>query len=195
MPPGDVMTLAEPQIRRWTTNEYHRLAEGGWFQDQRVQLIEGEILQMAPPGHSHVKAIQRVHDALKAAFGPRHWIRIQSPLRSLGDSEPEPDLAVAEHGMDAYQDHPTTALLVVEVADSSLRLDRRKAGLYAASGIAEYWIVNLIDRRVQVFRQPGPDAAREFGHRYAVEFEAGGTETIAPVAKPAFAIAVEDVFR
>src|SRR5688572_3694093 len=113
---GVVMTtkLAEPQARRWTKTEYYRLADEGWFQGQRVELLDGEIIQMAEQGDAHVKAVSRVGDLLRKAFGERHWVRNQAPLDVSDRSQPEPDVAVAEKSIDEYTDHPATSLLAVE---------------------------------------------------------------------------------
>jgi len=189
------MTLAEPIARRWTRAEYYRLADEGWFTGQRVQLLSGEIVQMPPQGHQHAMGILRVSRFLQTAFGDGHWIRNQLPLNVLEDSEPEPDLAVTQQPAESYNDHPVTSLIVVEISDSSLRLDRRKAGLYAAAGIPEYWIVNLAARRLEVYRQPVADANGEFGHRYSEVGVLGEDETIAPLARPNARILVKKFFE
>src|SRR5579862_2105012 len=148
------MTLASPQLRRWTRDEYLRMADRGVFEGQHVQLIDGEIIQMAPQGSMHAFVMRKVSKALTEIFEPRHWIRNQLQL-DFGRSQPEPDIAVAEKSEDSYRDHhPKTALLVVEINDSSLRLDRKKANLHASAGIAEYWLVNLEDQSVTVYRKP-----------------------------------------
>ncbi|MGD0462006.1 MAG: Uma2 family endonuclease [Tepidisphaeraceae bacterium] len=188
------MTLAEPTTRRWTRDEYYRLADEGWFVGQRVQLFHGEIVQMPPQGHQHAKAMLRVSQFLQSAFGSGHWIRTQLPLNLLEDSEPEPDVAVTKEPAESYQDHPTTALLVVEISDSSLRLDRRKAGLYSSAEIPEYWIVNLSKRSLEVHRGPVADPKEEFGHRYFEFRELNEAETAAPLAKPDAQIQVKRFF-
>lgn len=189
------MTLAEPITRRWTRDEYYRLADEGWFNGQRVQLIRGEIVQMPPQGHQHAKGIFNVARFLVSAFGDRHWVRNQLPLNVLDHSDPEPDVAVTSEPPESYDDHPTTALLAVEISDSSLRLDRRKAGLYAAANIPEYWILNLQSRQLEVYRQPIADAKHEFGHRYTDVRELSEDETIAPLARPDAKILVKKFFE
>jgi Uma2 family endonuclease len=192
---GVSMILAEPTTRRWTRDEYYRLAEEGWFAAQRVQLFHGEIVQMAPQGHQHAKAILRVSQFLQSAFGSEHWIRIQSPLNVLQDSEPEPDVAVTKDPPEAYRDHPTTALLVVEVSDSSLNLDRRKAQLYAAGDVPEYWIVNLGKKSLEVHRRPIADSKAEFGHCYSEVSEVSDTGMITPLSKPDAQIQIKKFFE
>src|SRR5439155_3890171 len=111
-----------PRRRRWTRDEYYRLAEIGFFRDQRVELVDGEIVQMPPQKNFHVIGIDLVHQALQKAFGPGHWVRIQAPLHLRPNSAPEPDLAVVRGSSRDYAatDHPTSALLVVEVSDTTL---------------------------------------------------------------------------
>jgi Uma2 family endonuclease len=189
------MTLAEPIVRRWTRAEYYRLADEGWFTGQRVQLLRGEIVQMPPQGHPHSMGIFRVSRFLQMAFGDRHWVRIQMPLNVLEDSEPEPDVAVTQQPAESYHNHPTSALIVVEISDSSILLDRRKAGLYSAARIPEYWIVNLAARRLELYRQPVADEKQEFGYRYAEIGALGEDETIAPLARPDAKILVKKFFE
>lgn len=130
--------------------------------DDRVELLEGEILEMSPEKSRHAAAVDLAAEVLRAAFGPGRTVRVQHPI-ALGDaSEPEPDLAVVEGSPRDYAHaHPTTAVLVVEVSDTSLDYDRRrKAAAYARSGIAEYWIVNLVENRLEVHREPTPNGYR-----------------------------------
>jgi Uma2 family endonuclease len=171
------------------------MAEQGWFEGQRVQLIDGEIVQMPPQGYQHTKALMLVFKFLSEAFGAEHWVRTQFQVDLNDDSQPEPDISVAEHPFEWYKDHPTTALLVAEISDSSLRLDRRKAGLYASCGIPEYWIVNLQSPRLEVHRQPIADPQHEFGHRYADVRVLGEEETISPQAKAEAKIVVRRFFE
>lgn len=203
------MTVAEPKLHRWARNEndrriepgpfrwtrdqYYRMAEEGWFEGQRVQLIQGEVVDMPPMLYPHVHTVIRVRKALERIFGPDHWVFEEKPLKIGELSEPEPDVAVCEHPMDSYTDHPTTALLVVEVSDSSLRLDRRKAGLYASAGVPEYWIVDLNGRRMEVYRQPMADESVEFGWRYGQMRTLEESDTLDLLARPEAHIAVRDI--
>jgi len=145
------------EMRRWTRDEYERMIATGLFApDERVELIDGEILQVTPQGSFHATAIQLAGDALRVAFGPGFHVRTQMPLALDPISEPEPDVAVVPGSPRDYREaHPTAALLVVEIADATLVHDRqRKGSLYARAGIQEYWIVNLVDRCVEVYRDP-----------------------------------------
>ncbi len=188
------MTLAEPTTLRWTKDQYMKLAEQGHFEGKRVQLIDGEILQMAPQGHDHASALRRATKLLESLFEPQHWVRTQLQL-DLGNSQPEPDVAVAEHDFGWYRDHPTTAMLVVEISDSSLYLDRRKALLYTAARVPEYWIVNLPDRKIEVYRRPKPDQTEKLGYRYVDRFESRDTETISPLSRPQAVFTVKSFFE
>jgi Uma2 family endonuclease len=181
---------AEPQTKRWTRQEYYRLAEEGYFQGKRVQLLEGEIIEMAPQGHAHAKAVSITSRLLQEAFGPDCWVREEKPLNVGRRSDPEPDVAVVAGGPDDFSDHPTTAFLVVEISDTSLALDRRKVALYAAAGVEEYWIVDLTDRRLEVYRSP-ERAAREYAEKRVLS----ENESVAPLARPQAVIKVNELLR
>src|SRR5918993_4410484 len=183
--------ILEPQVRRWTKSEYDSLAEQGWFQHQRVQLIHGEIIEMPPHGHAHFQMLNRVGELLRSAFGPGYWVRLQGPLNLPMDSVPEPDVAVVKGTFEEYRAHPTTALLAVEISDTTLRLDRRKTSLYAAAGIADYWIVNMVQGQLEVYRNPVADADEEFGYRYADPVILKRPDVIVPVALPHVTIRIE----
>ena len=125
-------------------------------EDERLELIGGRIVAMSPEGALHAGAIDLAADALRRVFAAGHTVRIQHPLAIDPDDEPEPDIAVVRGSpRDHLADHPHEAVLVVEVAESSLEYDRGgKAHLYARAGFADYWIINLIDRRLEVHRDP-----------------------------------------
>src|SRR5262245_3864692 len=120
----------EPRARRWSKAEYLRMEELGCFQGLRVELIEGEVIEVPPRNNAHAVAVGLAEDALRAAFGPGHWVRVQMPLDLSLTSEPQPDLAVVPGGPRDYTQRPADALLVVEVSDTSLAFGRgRKASL------------------------------------------------------------------
>jgi Uma2 family endonuclease len=176
---------APPAPRQWTIDEYYRLGELGFFNDQRVELIESEIIDMAPQGSEHFASVCLVGEVLRRAFGDGHVVRIQGPLRIADSTEPEPDIAVVPGTPRDYvgKDHPNNALLVVEVSDTSLVFDRTdKASLYASAGIADYWIVNLIDRQLEVFRLPTADASARFGWTYAERTILKSADQIKPLS-------------
>lgn len=150
--------------RTWTREEYERLIDLGVFhEDERLELIEGEILEMAPQKARHAGTVYLLQAALQSALRPEYIVRVQLPL-IMGDlSEPEPDLAVVRGGgRDFLETHPDTAGLLVEVSDTTLPFDRsRKLALYARHGIPEVWIVNLVDDRLEVFRRPEGGSYRD----------------------------------
>lgn len=149
-------------LHRYTAERYFALVTDGVLsEDDRVELLEGVIVSMAPSDPEHSTGVGRVDDALRSAIGARATIRSQAPLAVGAWSVPEPDIAVVPGQRSDYDHaHPTNALLVVEVAKSSVGQDRlTKATIYAAAGIPEYWIVNVRDDQVEVFRDPDREAA------------------------------------
>ncbi|HVS70426.1 MAG TPA: Uma2 family endonuclease [Phycisphaerae bacterium] len=179
---------------RFTREQYYQMADAGYFEGKRVELINGEILDMAAQKNSHVLGVSLATEALSKAFGQGFWIRVQAPLNLADDSDPEPDVAIVAGRMRDYTAHPQSALLVVEVSDTTLRLDRRdKAALYAAADIRDYWIINLIDNCVEILRDPAPDALFPRTHRYTTRaiFRAG--DAVSPLAAPAAQIPVADL--
>lgn len=188
------MHAIDVQTRRFTRDEYYQLADLGWFAGQRVILLDGEIVQMPAHGHQHFVALNRIDKLLQHVFGPRYWVRAQGPL-DLGDSQPEPDIAVVAGPLESHRAHPTTALLVVEIADSSLRADRQLAGLYASAGVADYWIVNLQQKQLEVHRQPIPDATADFGHTYAERRVLTPGQVVEPLELPGRPLRIADFFE
>jgi len=188
------MQLVEPILRPWTRAEYYQLAEAGYFEGQRVELIEGEIRQMSPQSQPHAACILLVLDILRSIFAHGFTVRVQMPL-DLGEyTELEPDLAVVVGTPRDHLDSTTTALLAVEVSLSSLAYDRhRKAGLYARAGIPEFWIVDLARRRLIVLRDPAADAVAPGGFAYLSEQVLGEGDSFAPLAAPQATIAVADM--
>ena len=117
---------------------------------------------MSPQNFAHYAAIDKAAEVLRGVFGPGFWVRTQAPLELGQSSDPEPDVSVVAGRREDYSDHPTTAVLVVEVSDTTLAFDRGdKANLYAAAGIADYWVIDVNGRRVEVYRDPtaGPGEA------------------------------------
>ncbi len=122
----------------------------GLFTDERIELLEGVIVEMSPQNPRHAAVVERLTNRLVRAVGDRASVRVQLPLAISDESMPEPDLALVPLA-DYDREHPTTAWLVIEVADASLRKDRRVKGeVYARGGVLEYWVVNLIDGCIEV---------------------------------------------
>lgn len=175
------------------------MADAGLFESQRVELIGGEVFEMAPQHNLHAVAIGLVDQALRDAFGDGFWVRCQLPLTLISGSEPEPDFAVVKGQPRDFKgaattEHPNTAPLVVEISESTLAHDaRRKASLYAAAGIEDYWIVNLEDMVLMVHRNPVADASEEFSFRYGDVKTLQSDDTISPLAQPQAQIKVVDL--
>ena len=170
------------------------MAEWGFFQDRHVELIDGVIFDMSPQSSLHANTVMRCIRALDRAFGSTATLRTQANLR-MGSSDPEPDVCVLTLADTEAPLPPTTALLVVEVSLTTLAYDRgAKASLYAAAGIADYWIANLHNNTLEVRREPRPDAAARFGHSYGQLMTVTPAETVSPLARPDANIAVRDFF-
>jgi len=190
------MARTEPKTRRWKRVEYDRLIEVGFFRPgDPVELLGGHLIVAEPQGSRHFAAVRAAEEALRRAFGPGWEVRGQGPLALDDESEPEPDLAVVPGTFRDYQaGHPSQPVLVVEVSESSLALDREhKGSLYARAGLPDYWIVNLPDRVLEVYRDPEPLAAAPFGWRYRSTIALAAVDSIAPLALPDRAIAVTDL--
>lgn len=141
--------------------EYDRLVALGTFEGERIELIEGALRRMSPIGPPHTSTVDDLNQLLVLALAGRARVRVQGSFAAGELSEPEPDVSILPLG-DYRSAHPSEAHLVIEVADSSLYYDRgEKAHLYAACGVPEYWIVNLVDRVVEVHREPTASGYRE----------------------------------
>ncbi len=169
--------------------EYDRAVEAGAFElDARLELIDGELSTMTPEGVSHTTGMNLAADRLRRVFDSGFHVRVQNPLAVDDYSEPEPDVAVVRGAIRDYdKGHPTSAVLVVEVSNESLRYDRTvKQHLYARCGIPEYWILALPEARLEVYRDPAED-----GYRSVTNHRAG--DTVAPLAHPDVRILVDDL--
>jgi len=184
------------QTRRWSRAEYETLVEKGFFQPgERLELLDGLLVGREPQGSLHAAVVARAQQLLARAFGPDHHVRVRSPVALDDMSEPEPDLAVVRGDpWDYRQGHPAAPVLLVEVAESTIALDRRrKGGLYARAGVAEYWILNLNDRVLEVYRQPVRSASARYGWKYrSVRLLKPGA-VVSPLAAPAARIRVADL--
>ena len=185
-----------PDRRLWTRSEYMAMAEAGILApDERTELIGGEIIQMSPQKGPHASGVVLVDEALREIFSGNFHIRPQLPLSVEEISDPEPDVAIVSgKPRDYVEFHPTTALLVVEVSDSTLAYDRgQKASLYAKAGIADYWILNLPEQRLEVYRRPAPMSNQPFGYGYTSSTIHFSTDAVAPLAMPESAVWVADL--
>jgi len=186
-----------PRAHLWTRDEYYRMGEIGLFRDRRVELIEGQVIEMSALGSPHVTAVTLATQTLRDAFGSGWVVRVQAPLniRMGMGADPEPDIAVVEGDIRDYKDeHPQTADLLVEIADSSVKYDRqRKGSLYARAWVEDYWIVNLKKRQLEVYRNPITDATAPFGFKYRDKLIFKQGDSVSPLAKPDASIAVADL--
>lgn len=160
-----------PPLPLWRIprSKYERMVRKGAFDsDDRVELLDGLLIAKEPQGNVHAAAMAAAQRALERAFGPRYHVRVGSPVALDDTSEPEPDLAVVTgRPWDYRRGHPTKPVLAVEVAETSLAKDRLlKGGLYARAGIADYWIVNLLDDVLEIYRQPVKASSHRFGWKY-----------------------------
>jgi Uma2 family endonuclease len=190
------MSHAGPALHRWTRREYARLIDHGFFdEDDPIELLDGLLLVKEPQSSPHRTAVLLVAKTLERAFGEGWFVQIQSPIGLDDRSEPEPDVCVVRGSPRDYTHaHPTRPVLIVEVARSGLSVARgRKATAYARGGIGDYWIVNLVDRVLEVHRdpaRPGP-ARRRWGYAAVQTLDADAV--MAPLSAPAARIRVADL--
>jgi Uma2 family endonuclease len=189
------LATVPPREHLWTREEYHAMGRAGLFDGKRVELIEGKVVEMSPIGPKHWVAVNLTDQAIRGVFGDGFIVSAQNAIAPNPRSEPQPDVAVVPgEARDYIEGLPKEAVLVIEISDSSLELDRtEKARLYAKSGIGDYWIVNLVEDRVEVMRDPVPDRAQpyEFGYSSREIYRRG--QGIKPLAAPHAQVRVEDL--
>ncbi len=184
-------SLASLHLRRIQVAEYHKMIEAAVFdEDEPIELLEGVIVTMSPQGVSHARVIQRLNRILTRSIGENYIVRPQLPLTIGADSEPEPDLAVVTvDAAEAGNAHPSSAALVVEVSSKSLDRDRNiKYRLYARTEIPEYWLVNLPDNQLEVYRHPDANQER-YKHHTTLDCAA----TVTPMEFPDLHIPVGEI--
>ena len=182
----DLGLLAPETLRPISRREFGQMVELGLFEDERIELLHGMLVQMSPIGSRHNESVMRLTEFLLPALLGRARVCTQGAFAASDDSEPQPDLAVLP--VANYEaELPCEALLAIEVAESSLRKDRSiKRDLYAAAGIPEYWVVNLVDDVVEVYTDPKQG-------RYATSRTCGAGTTIPLVAFPDVALSVDEL--
>jgi Uma2 family endonuclease len=196
------MTLAleqeprPPQVKRWTKREYNERTRLGLFEGMHIYLFRGELIEVSPQHRPHAYAITELDDLLHLTFGIRQGfkVRVQMPFDTPGESIPEPDVLVCTDAHAQRHPHPNEALLVVEVSDSSLAVDREKALEYAAARISEYWIVDVKARQVEVYRNPQVDPKAPLGYRYPPPTIVASGQSIELLSKPGARINVAELF-
>lgn len=189
------MMQAPLTLRRWTRTEYDRLVGLGMFEREPVELIGGQLVVAEPQYPYHASSINAVDYAVRASLPPGWLVRMQSPISLDDESEPEPDLIVVPGRPADYRHaHPTRPALVIEVAESSLVFDRAEKGsLYARAAIQDYWIVNLVDRVLEVYRDPIADPSAAYGWRFRSVTSLSPAEVAVPLAFTSSRIAVADL--
>jgi len=175
-------------IRPLKRREYDRLVALGAFVDEKIELLEGQLVPMSPIGPPHSSAVQTLTELLLPALLGRAKVFVQSPFAALDSSEPEPDLTIVPTG--EYRcEHPTHAYLIIEVAESSLQRDRgQKQRIYAQAGVPEYWIVDVAGRRIEVYTDPSPEG-------YATQQGVDHDGSLAPRAFPDVVVEVCRILR
>jgi Uma2 family endonuclease len=183
--------ISPPELPRhvFTRREYYKMGRAGFFDDQKVEMIEGDIIQLPPPGPPHRSLSLELYNIFYGLFGREFYVMHESPVVLSNTTEPLPDVSVVRGSVRNYRKrhpHYDDVLLAVEVSDSTLSKDRNlKQRLYAAKGIAEYWIVNVVQGHVEVYREP-----KESTYSQMTVCRSG--DTIATLFKPDVPIAVDD---
>jgi len=184
--------MIQTRVRLWNIDEYHRMLETGIIAaDERVELIEGQVIPMSAKNPPHAATTLCASDYLKRLLAELALVRVQDPIQLSQYSEPEPDIAVVRIDARKYINHhpaPNEIFLLIEVADTTLDGDRKqKAPLYAKAGITDYWILDVNQRQVYVFRQPGIEA-------YNLEFIVQEDATVSLIAFPEIEIQIGKLF-
>lgn len=184
LPRGAEQILGEA-IRPLKRVEFDKLVAEGCFENERVELLFGMVVQVSPPDPEHGESLVRLARMLARQLGDRAVVREQLPLAATEDSEPQPDVYVIPNG-DYWHEHPSHAHLVVEVSRSSLRRDRAKRTIYAAATVDEYWIVNHNTDSVEVYRD-----ARD--GEWQTKTTHGRGDVLSPLAFPDVKIPIDEI--
>ncbi len=184
--------VTKPTRKQFTVEEYYKLGELGMLGDGKTELIDGDIILMAPIGTRHASCVDGLAEIFSDALGKRIKIRSQAPIRLNGKLEPQPDLSILKRRKGSYRGahpQPQDVYLLIEVADTTIDDDRNvKSVLYSQAGIIELWIVDLNAELVEVYRDPGAN-----GYKSIKQFRRG--ESISPLSFPDIAIRVDALFE
>lgn len=185
-----------PMPHTWSRTEFFQLNQQGYFHDQKVELLGGEIFLLSPQDFSHAYAMTVLHHFIADCYSETAWVRYQLPLHVEDKSYLEPDVSVVSGSPDDYLDHPEQASFVAEISSSSIHYDRgNKGSLYAKAEIPEYWIVNLQQRQVEIYTHPQPDATQPSGFGYADKVIRSVKESVAFQTHPEKTLEVKRLFR
>ena len=190
------MTGSTLRAKRWTRLEYERLVDLGAFRSgDHVELLGGNLMVCEPQGTPHMTGIRMTEEVLRRVFAVGWEVRTQAPVALDDESEPEPDVVVAPGSFRDYRHaHPAQPVLLVEVAEASLESDRgHKGSIYARAQVPEYWIINLVDNILEVYRDPIVDSSAPFGWRYGSIFRLGARDFVSPLAAHQTRVAVADL--
>ena len=190
-------TVREPAVMkrlRWTVRDYLRLSKAGSFGDKRVELLDGEIIEMAAQATPHRVSVTKIANLLLQAFPPPgQWVVVQGTLALPKRSAPDPDFHVFDAPVGTPDEQLPLPFLVIEISDTTYRKDSGpKLRAYAAGGVSDYWIVNIRQRRIEVYRAPENTTGKKSGWRYAqVELLSYGKQ-VSPLARPDLSFAIDD---
>ncbi|MBN9521358.1 Uma2 family endonuclease [bacterium] len=199
MPAAITRTPPPPATRpgrfRWTTDLFHDICDAGYFEGRNVILVDGEIIDMPPPNPAHNYGLTVAAEVLTPLFRPGHFPRNQMALVLGLWTDPVPDLAfVPGAARDYLTRQATSAALVVEVSDTTLAYDTtEKAELYATGGIADYWVIDVTNERLLVFRDPRPLSTAPSATAYQTCLTLGRGDTVSPLALPGVSVDVADL--
>jgi Uma2 family endonuclease len=187
-----VTTISPVNLRLITTTDYHRMADAGILAaDEQVELLAGQIIEKMPKGPAHSALCKRLEKLLEHRLGDRVLVRLQDPIQLSPYSEPEPDLAIVHPEPSFYaQAHPTSDQIywLIEVADTTIDRDLGvKANLYAAAGIADYWVFNITQQQLHIFRDPEANG-------YQRQLILQGQQSLSPLAFPDCSLTVQEYF-
>jgi hypothetical protein len=178
---------------RFTREQYREMGRRGFFDGKRVELIFGEVVEMSPINWPHVVGCRKTAELLERVFAGVAWVGRADPI-NLTHSDPQPDVAVFSGRFEDYTTHPTTALLIVEVADATLSNDlTTKAELYATANIADYWVLDVENRQLHVFRDPQPLPTGLGATAYRAHLTLDPTDRVSPLAAPTASVLVSDL--
>jgi Uma2 family endonuclease len=186
--------IPDPRPKQFSCDEFHRISDTGIFEGQNIILINGELLVMPAPGPLHDIVLTLLDELIRQIFLTGYSVRCQMSLVLGQKIDPIPDLAVVVGSARNYLKKPRTAELVVEVSEASLDYDTDyKASLYASAGIADYWVVDVANRRLIVFRDPKVDVTKQFGFAYATETAHSPGQSVSPLAEASATVNVSDL--